>query len=101
MSQIDESAWVPDDETPGQVALILEQEGLFAGLWRSGGADLDPFDVPLKFHETIYVLAGSGQLRVDDGPPIDLAPGVTLTIPKGSVTHWSVAPDFVELWIYH
>jgi uncharacterized cupin superfamily protein len=97
--QIDESAWIPDDETPGQVAILTENKGLLAGLWRSGGVRWDPFDVRLGYDETLYVLTGSAQLQVNDEPPMQLSPGAVVTIRAGSVTRWSVEADFVELWI--
>jgi uncharacterized cupin superfamily protein len=101
MPQIEESAWGSDDETPGQVAMLVQSEEVLAGLWRSGGVRWDPFEVKLEFNETIYVLAGSGELQVNEEPPLHLSTGDTLTIPKGSLTRWSVGADFVELWIYH
>jgi uncharacterized cupin superfamily protein len=101
MPRIDESAWIPDSETPGQIAMLIEKEGLLAGLWRSGGVRWDPFDVHLEYDETLYVLAGSAQLQVNDEPPMQLSPGDVVTIPNGAATRWSVEVDFVELWIYY
>ena len=101
MRQIDEASWTADDEARGQVAILIGKEGLLAGLWRSGGVRWDPFDVHLTQNGTIYVLSGSGQLKVDDRPPVHLSPGVTTTIPAGSVTCWTVDEDFTEVWIYH
>ena len=101
MRLIDETAWNADDETPGQVAMLIETPGLQAGLWRTGGVTWDPFDVNVEQNETIYVLSGSGQLQVNDQPAIQLSPGITLTIPAGSATRWTVDQDFSEVWIYH
>lgn len=101
MQMIDESAWSSDDETPGQVAMLFESPELLIGLWRTGGIAWPPFDVHLERNETIYVVSGTGQLQVDDSPPVDLSPGVTTTIPAGSATRWNVDVDFTEFWIYH
>jgi uncharacterized cupin superfamily protein len=98
---IDESAWSADDETPGQVAMLFESPELQIGLWRTGGVALDPFEVYLEWNETIYVTSGTGQLQVDDPPPVELSPGVTTTIAAGSSTRWNVDMDFSEFWIYH
>jgi uncharacterized cupin superfamily protein len=98
---IDETAWSADDETPGQVAMLVQSSDLQAGLWRTGGATWDPFSVHLERSETIYVLTGTGQLQVNDSPPVQLLPGVTTTIPAGSDTLWTVDENFTEVWIYH
>lgn len=101
MPEINEAAWTADHETPGQVAMLIETEGLLAGLWRTGGVRWDPFDVHLESNETIYVLSGSGQLQVNEDPPVQLSPGFTTTLPAGSMTRWTVDEDFSEIWIYH
>jgi len=46
------------------------------------------------------VLEGSGQIEVDDGPPLRLEPGVMVSLRKGSKTRWLVDEAFKELWVY-
>jgi uncharacterized cupin superfamily protein len=101
MPQIDEGSWSSDNETPGEIAMLLERETILAGLWRTGGVRWDPFEVPLDHDETIYVLSGTGDLQVNDGPPLHMTPGFTTTIPAGSLTRWTVDEEFSEVWIYH
>src|SRR4051794_20468613 len=98
---IDETSWSADDETPGQVAMLVDSPELQAGLWRTGGVAWDPFAVHLERSETIYVLTGTGHLQVNDSQPIQLLPGMTTTILAGSDTLWTVDEDFTEVWIYH
>lgn len=101
MPQVDESAWIPDTETPGQIAMLVEDKNLMAGLWRSGGVAWEPFDVPMDYDETLYVLSGSARLQLDDGPVMDLTPGDVIFVPKGAVAHWEPSIDFTELWMYY
>jgi uncharacterized cupin superfamily protein len=81
--------------------MLIDDEALLAGLWRTGNGPLGPFDVLLQSTETIYVLSGTGSLRIDGGAPVSLLPGATVTIASGSLTTWVVDADFREVWIYH
>jgi hypothetical protein len=42
----------------------------------------------------------AGELRVDDGAPIELRPGVVVALSRGVRLHWRVDADFRELWVY-
>jgi mannose-6-phosphate isomerase-like protein (cupin superfamily) len=63
--QVDEQAWEDDDETPGQVAVLVNSPTVQAGLWRPGPTGLGPFEVDLEHTEILLVLSGTGQLVVD------------------------------------
>jgi uncharacterized cupin superfamily protein len=97
---VDEQVWQPDDETDGQVAMLVDIPGVQGGLWRPGRSDLGPVVVDLEGTEVILVLTGTGTLEVNGGPPLQLAPGVAARIEAGSHTLWNVSDDFTELWLY-
>lgn len=97
---VDEDAWEEDEETGGQVAMLVDLPATQAGLWRPGSSRLGPIDADLDHTEVVLVLTGTGRLSVDGGPPVDLAPAMALRIEAGSHTSWQVSADFSELWIY-
>jgi uncharacterized cupin superfamily protein len=97
---VDEHAWEDDDETPGQVAMLVDSPTVQAGLWRPGPSGVHPFEVELQHTEIILVVSGAGRLEVDGGPPLELTPGRAVRIDVGAHTRWTVGPDFAELWLY-
>ncbi len=98
--RIDEQAWERDDETPGEVAILVDSPTVQAGLWRPGPSGLGPFEVTLEHTEVLVVLSGTGQLEVDGGAPIELTPRAAARIAVGAHTRWTVDSDFTELWLY-
>jgi len=97
---VDEQVWQDDDETPGQVAMLVDSPTVQAGLWKPGPSGLGPFEVDLEHTETILVLSGTGRLEVDDGAPVVLTPGRAARIDVGAHTRWTVDQEFTELWLY-
>ncbi|MGZ4531771.1 MAG: hypothetical protein ACXVXP_05410 [Mycobacteriaceae bacterium] len=97
---VDEKAWEYDEETGGQVAMLLDSPTLQAGLWRPGRSGLGPIKVDLEHTEIILVLSGTGQLEVDDAAPLELTPGRAVRIGAGARTRWMVDQEFSELWFY-
>lgn len=97
---VDEQVWEEDDETPGQVAMLVDSPTVQAGLWRPGPSGLGPFEVDLEHTEIILVLSGTGQLEVDGGAQVELAPGRAVRIDVGAHTRWMVDHEFTELWLY-
>jgi uncharacterized cupin superfamily protein len=96
----DPGDWEPDEETGGLVRILRADERVEAGLWRPGPAVGRAIEVDLSADEALVVLAGSGRLEVDGASPIDLRPGVMVSIPKGARTRWTVDADFQEFWVY-
>ena len=45
-------------------------------------------------------MSGTGQLEVDGGSPLGLAPGRAARIEVGAHTRWMVDQEFIELWLY-
>lgn len=95
-----EDGWEPDEETGGLVRLVRESKGLTVGLWKPNGAAGKPIEYRLDAEETLVVLSGSGEVLVNGGEPIELRPGVVVTLPSGSDLRWLVDAEFRELWIY-
>jgi uncharacterized cupin superfamily protein len=98
--QVDEQAWEDDDETPGQVAVLVNSPTVQAGLWRPGPRGLGPFEVDLEHTEILLVLSGTGQLVVDGESQVELTPGLAARIDVGANTQWTVDREFTELWLY-
>ena len=97
---VDEHAWEYDEETGGQVAMLVDSPVVQAGLWKPGRSGLGPIDVELHHTEIILVLSGTGQLEVDDGAPLKLGTGRAVRIGAGARTRWMVDQEFTELWLY-
>jgi uncharacterized cupin superfamily protein len=97
---VDEQAWETDEETGGQVAMLVDLPSVQAGLWRPGPAGPNVVEVDLDHTEVVLVQSGTGTLEVDGAAPIELAPGRAVRIGVGSHTRWVVSDDFSELWLY-
>jgi uncharacterized cupin superfamily protein len=95
-----DQAWEHDEETGGQVAMLVDSPNVQAGLWKPGRSGLGPIEVELDHTEIILVLSGTGQLEVDGGAPLELTPGRAARIDVGAHTRWMVDQEFTELWLY-
>jgi uncharacterized cupin superfamily protein len=95
-----DQAWEHDEETGGQVAMLVDSPNVQAGLWKPGRSGLGPIEVELDHTEIILVLSGTGQLEVDGGAPLELTPGRAARIDAGAHTRWMVDQEFTELWLY-
>lgn len=80
--------------------MLRDSDGLSIGLWKPNGASGKRIEYRLDADETLVVLRGSGELRVNDGQPVELRPGVIVTLLRGSDLSWLVDNEFRELWIY-
>jgi len=94
-----EEGWEQDEETGGLVRLVRE-EPVMVGLWKPNGAANRRIEYVLDADETLVVLNGGGEVRVDQGEPIALRPGVVMFLPRGCHLSWLVDDEFRELWIY-
>ncbi len=95
-----EDGWEPDDETGGLARMVRESDGLSIGLWKPGGSAGRRIEYRLDADETLVVLRGGGEVRIDGGEAIQLRPGLVVSIPRGRELSWLVDDDFRELWIY-
>jgi uncharacterized cupin superfamily protein len=94
-----DEGWEHDEETGGSV-LMVRNGSVAVGLWRPKGGIEHVVEYDLEADETLIVIAGTGELRVDNGLPIDLRPGVVVALTRGVRLHWRVDGDFRELWVY-
>jgi len=95
-----DAGWEHDEETGGLVRIVRESPELTVGLWKPNGAAGRRIEYRLEADETLVVLQGSGEVRVDGGEPIELRPGVLVSLPRGCELSWLVNGEFRELWIY-
>lgn len=95
-----DEGWKADEETGGLVHMVRTSSSVQVGLWKPHGVADRRIEYELSADETLVVLRGSGELRVDEGEPIELQPGVVLSLSRGSRLSWLVDADFRELWIY-
>jgi uncharacterized cupin superfamily protein len=100
VSRVDTEDWERDEETGGLVHLLRADEAVQAGVWKPGAVAGEVIDLKLVADETLLVLDGSGQLQVDDGPTLELRPGVMVSLQKGARTRWVVDAAFREFWVY-
>jgi len=82
------------------VHLVRAAGSLMVGLWKPNGVAGRKIKYELAAEETLVVLRGSGELRVDEGEPIALMPGVVVSLPRGCRLSWLVDDEFRELWVY-
>ena len=92
--------WEPDAETGGLVQVVRVSDSATVGLWKPNGATGARIEYRLDADETLVVLRGSGEVRVDGGEPIQLRPGLVVSLPRGCQLSWLVDEDFRELWVY-
>jgi uncharacterized cupin superfamily protein len=95
-----DEVWDEDDETGGLVRMVYESDALEVGLWKPGGVAGRRIEYRLDAEETLVVLRGSGEVRVDGGEAIQLYPGVVVSFTRGCELSWLVDDEFRELWIY-
>jgi uncharacterized cupin superfamily protein len=100
ISRTDAEEWEHDEETGGLVHLLRAGNDVQAGLWKPGDMAGKRMDVELVADETLLVLAGTGELRVDGGAPLILRPGDMVSLRKGARTSWVVDAEFREFWVY-
>ena len=100
VTQVDiADGWEPDEETGGLVRMVRAGP-VMVGLWKPNGAAGKKIEYELDAEETLVVLQGTGELCVDDGDPIELRPGVVVSLSRGSRLSWLVDEEFRELWVY-
>lgn len=95
-----DEGWERDEETGGPVRMVREEDALTVGLWKPNDVAGARIEFRLDADETLVVLRGSGEVRVDGGEPIQLRPGVVVSLPRGCDLSWLVDDEFRELWIY-
>lgn len=93
-----EEGWERDEETGGDVAMLVDESSVLAGVWRPVAKR--QLEVDLDHTEIVLVLTGTGRLQIDDEPVVELVPGRAVRIANGAHARWDVSEDFSEVWIY-
>ena len=89
----------PDPEVGGEMHVIVEVEGHYAGMSRFLAAG-EPEQWTLPERETILVLEGAATIEIEGGPTLELKVGDLVSIPKGAVTTWHKSHPFRNLWFF-
>jgi uncharacterized cupin superfamily protein len=92
-----DEGWERDEETGGLVRVVRESDALTVGLWKPNGVAGARIEYQLDADETLVVLHGGGEVRVDGAEPIELRPGVVVSVPRGCELSWLVDDEFREL----
>ncbi len=99
VSRLDADAWQPDPEVGGEMHLLAETEGAYAGMSRFTDASVvGPWTLPER--ETLLVLEGTARIEIEGGPTIELATGGMVSLPKGAVATWHLTLPYRELWFF-
>jgi len=69
---------------------------LAAGLWR---AEPMSFPYPFANDETIHVLEGQLEVKLEDGETLNLGPGDLVSFTKGTNSTWTVKTPFKKFFI--
>jgi uncharacterized cupin superfamily protein len=99
VSRVTTEDFAPDPDVPG-----TEQHVLYASAGPSAGLSRvtdegDPITWTLPQREFLFVLEGAAQIRIADGPTLDLRAGDMATLPAGAETTWHVSVPFREFWV--
>lgn len=99
VSTVATEEWTPDPEVGGEMHVLVEDEGGYAGMSRFRDASVvGPWTLPVR--ETVVVLEGAARIEIEGGPTLDLAVGEMASLPKGAVTTWHLTLPYKELWFF-
>jgi uncharacterized cupin superfamily protein len=99
VSNIATDDWRPDPEVGGEMHVLVEVAGAYAGMSRFHDvAEVGPWTLPTR--ETILVLEGAARIEIAGGPTLDLKVGDMASLPKDAVTTWHLTLPFKELWFF-
>jgi uncharacterized cupin superfamily protein len=99
MSRVTTEDFAPDPDVAGTEQHVLyASDGSSAGMSRvtTEGA---PITWTLPQREFLLVLEGTAQIKITDGPTLDLRAGDMATLPAGAETTWRVSVPFKEFWV--
>jgi uncharacterized cupin superfamily protein len=99
VSNIDTDDWRYDPEVGGEMHVLVEGEGGYAGMSRFVD-DVTPVSWTLPEREVLLVLEGAAHIEIEDGPTLNLKVGDMASIPKGAVTRWQLELPFKEIWFF-
>jgi hypothetical protein len=64
----------------------------------SSRTQLSPCNL-LAARETVVVVQVSVRIEIEDGATLDLSAGDLASLPRGAITTWHPAHDFVKVWL--
>ena len=74
---------------------------LAAGYWFVSPAQAPaPFEIVGAADETIHIIEGHVTIDIADGPSLDLRPGSSASLNKGTRMVWTVHEPTVEFFVY-
>jgi uncharacterized cupin superfamily protein len=99
VSNIDTDEWQPDPEVGGQMHVLVEVEGAYAGMSRFVDVDtVGPWTLPVR--ETVLILEGAARIEIAGGPTLVLRVGEMASLPEGATTTWHLTLPFKEIWFF-
>lgn len=99
VSNIATDEWQPDPEVGGEMHVLVERDGAYAGMSRfRDAANPEPWTLPER--ETFLVLEGTARIEIAGGPTLELRVGDMASLPKGATTTWHLTQPFRELWFF-
>jgi quercetin dioxygenase-like cupin family protein len=99
VSDIATNEWKRDPEVGGEMHVLVEVEGAYAGMSRFVDlAEVGPWTLPAR--ETILIVEGAARIEIAGGPTLELRVGDMASLPKGAVTTWHLTLPFKELWFF-
>jgi uncharacterized cupin superfamily protein len=99
VSSIATDEWRSDPEVGGEMHVLVEAQGAYAGMSRFVDVP-DPVTWVLPERETILILEGAARIEIAEGPTLDLKVGDLASLPRGASTTWHLTQPFRELWFF-
>ena len=99
VSSIATDEWKSDPEVSGEMHVLVEVAGAYAGMSRFADvSEVGPWTLPTR--ETILILEGAARIEIEGGPTLELGVGDMASLPEGAVTTWHLTLPFKELWFF-
>jgi uncharacterized cupin superfamily protein len=99
VSNIATDDWRADPEVGGEMHVLVERDGAYAGMSRFGNlAEVGPWTLPAR--ETILILEGAARIEIEGGPTLELHVGDLASLPEGATTTWHLTLPFKEIWFF-
>jgi uncharacterized cupin superfamily protein len=99
VSNVGTDAWQPDPEVGGELHVLADTDGAYAGMSRFTDTPVvGPWELPER--ETLVVLEGAARIEIEGGPTVELEVGGMASLPKGAVATWHLTLPYKELWFF-
>lgn len=99
VSNVGTDEWKPDPEVGGEMHVLVEADGAYAGMSRFRDRSIvGPWTLPVR--ETVLILEGAARIEIAGGPTLELGVGDMASLPEGAVTTWHLTLPFKEVWFF-